>query len=133
MYRSGEEVWHGLAKNATEGLGAPGLILPATALLLGGQVLPVVLLVLGCWGSAWDMGLAGVATALSYLPRFVAAWRFRQSWLGAFFHPAGVLLLVAVQWYALTRLLLGKQRGWKGRTYSPGKGEGHQGPCAIQA
>ena len=44
MYRTAGDVWRGLAKNATEGLASPGLILPATAILLGGQVLPFVLL-----------------------------------------------------------------------------------------
>ena len=43
MYRSAAEVWHGFAKNAHEGLASPQLIVPATLLLLGGQVLPLVL------------------------------------------------------------------------------------------
>ena len=37
MYRSAREVWHGLAKNATEGLAQPALLVPATALLVGGR------------------------------------------------------------------------------------------------
>jgi hypothetical protein len=44
MYRSAREVWFGLAKNATEGLARPVLIGPATLLLLGGQVSPLLLL-----------------------------------------------------------------------------------------
>ena len=44
MYRTAGDVWRGLAKNATEGLASPGMILPATAILLGGQVLPLGLL-----------------------------------------------------------------------------------------
>ena len=44
MYRSGSQVWSGFAKNAHEGLGSARLIAPATLLLLGGQVLPLVLL-----------------------------------------------------------------------------------------
>ncbi len=44
MYQSGSEVWRGLAKNATEGMAAPAVIVPATLLLLGGQVVPVLLL-----------------------------------------------------------------------------------------
>ena len=31
MYRNAGEVWRGLAKNATEGLAAPGKIVPATS------------------------------------------------------------------------------------------------------
>ena len=44
MYRTAGDVWRGLAKNATEGLASPGMIVPATAVLLGGQVLPLGLL-----------------------------------------------------------------------------------------
>lgn len=42
MYDSAGAVWMGLAKNATEGLGAPVRIVPLTILLLLGQVLPVI-------------------------------------------------------------------------------------------
>jgi glycosyltransferase involved in cell wall biosynthesis len=48
MYRNGGEVWRGFMKNATEGLGAPKIIIPFTALLLAGQVLPFFLV----WKSA---------------------------------------------------------------------------------
>ena len=44
MYRDAGEVWRGLGKNATQGLAAPGKIVPATVLLLAGQVMPPVLL-----------------------------------------------------------------------------------------
>ncbi len=44
MYRSARTTWNGLAKNATEGLGAPARIVPATLLLGFGQVLPLPLL-----------------------------------------------------------------------------------------
>ncbi|HEY5085670.1 MAG TPA: glycosyltransferase family 2 protein, partial [Rhizomicrobium sp.] len=43
MYRNAREVWSGLTKNATEGLAAPGRILPFTFLLFCGQVLPLLL------------------------------------------------------------------------------------------
>ena len=48
MYATDAEVWRGLAKNAHEGLGSPRLIGPATLLLLGGQALPLCLLVAAC-------------------------------------------------------------------------------------
>jgi hypothetical protein len=96
MYRSAGEVWRGLAKNATEGLGAPATIVPATVMLLAGVVmLPV-----------------------TYVPRFIAARRFRQSWLGAVLHPVGVIVLLAIQWIALARLWLGRPAAWKGRAYA---------------
>ena len=46
MYRNAREVWYGLAKNAGEALAAPGMIVPMSLILLGGQVLPLVLLLL---------------------------------------------------------------------------------------
>jgi hypothetical protein len=95
MYRSAGEVWRGLAKNATEGLGAPAIIMPATMLLLAGALMFPATLVARC----------------------VGAWRFRQSWLGALLHPVGVTLLVAIQWYALVRSWLGRPAAWRGRVY----------------
>jgi hypothetical protein len=118
MYRSAGQVWNGLAKNAREGLGAPGLILIWTALLFGGQVLPLLLVRppqdwrLGTW--LFD-ALGVVAVFLGYLPRFACAVRYRQSWLGAVLHPVGVLVLLAIQWYALVRWAIGRPVGWKGR------------------
>ena len=46
MYHTNGDTWRGLAKNATEGLAAPSTILPMTALLLGGQVMPFAFLAL---------------------------------------------------------------------------------------
>ena len=55
MYRNASEVWFGLAKNAGEALAAPAMIGPMTAILLGGQVLPYLLLLLAVcsWPSPW--------------------------------------------------------------------------------
>ncbi len=118
MYRGAAQVWGGLAKNATEGLGHPATIGPATVLLLGGQVLPVALLAAAPWLEAPTMALAVAATVLAYLPRVVGALVFRQSWLGLALHPVGVVLLVAVQWHALLREAVGRPATWKGRNYS---------------
>ena len=57
--------------------------------------------------------------AASYYSRWAAAVRFRQSRLGAFLHPLGVLVLVAIQWYAFARNLAGRPSAWKGRLYRP--------------
>jgi hypothetical protein len=35
----------------------------------------------------------------------------------AWFHPQAILLLVALQWWALVRELSGKPVGWKARQY----------------
>lgn len=117
MYRSAAQVWRGLAKNATEGLASPTMIVPATLLLGGGQVLPIVLLGCAAWMPEAAIALAAVGSVLAYLPRLTAAVVFRQSWLGALLHPLGVLLLLAVQWYALGRSLIGRPATWKGRSY----------------
>jgi hypothetical protein len=110
MYRSAGAVWFGLAKNAREGMAATGQIGFWTVVLLCGQVLPLALLAAG--GE-----VAAVAVLLIFLPRLHAAWRFRQSPLGAVLHPVGVLLLLAVQWYAVLCAALGKPAGWKGRPH----------------
>lgn len=117
MYRSGSEVWQGLAKNAGEGLGAPSLIVPSSCLLLLGQVLPFPLLLLSLWMAPAAIVPAAAATACAYYPRLAGARRFAQPLLGALLHPVGVSVLLAVQWLALVQSLRGRPRQWKGRTY----------------
>ena len=111
MYRSGGELWAGLAKNAREGMAANALIGPFTLLLFGGQVLPLIVL------PFLDMTAWGIAIGLIYLPRCDAAWRFRQSWLGVILHPLGILALLGIQWYAIVRAVQGRPVGWKGRAH----------------
>ena len=118
MYHTNADTWRGLGKNATEGLAAPGTILPMTALLLGGQVLPFVLLAFAPMLSSSGLMLAAVAAGLAYLPRLLAARLFRQPLGGALLHPLGVLALLAIQWHALVRHLAGRPSVWKGRSYS---------------
>ncbi len=111
MYRRAAEVWNGFAKNAHEGLAAPRLIVLATGLLLGGQVAPILLL---ATAPSW---LALAATIAAYAPRLIGVARFRQSILGALLHPAGVCVLVAIQWFAFLRSLRKCPAVWKGRSY----------------
>ena len=117
MYRGAGPLWQGLAKNATEGLASPALIGPATLLLLGGQVGPIALLAASSSLDPPAIGLAIVGTFAAYLPRLVAARRFRQSWIGALFHPVGILVLLVIQWSAFARSALGHPATWKGRPY----------------
>ncbi|MFO1488113.1 MAG: glycosyltransferase family 2 protein [Verrucomicrobiota bacterium] len=117
MYFTHRETWSGLAKNATEGLAAPGTIVPMTLLLLGGQVLPFVLLGGSGKLSPLALGLDLVAMALAYLPRFIAMRRFHQPFASALLHPVGVIAVLAIQWYALLRQVCGKPAIWKGRSY----------------
>jgi hypothetical protein len=139
MYDSTRAVWMGLAKNATEGLASPARIVPFTVLLVLGQVLPLFAAI--GWitfcasfllaGARFDQPLlaAAVSAAIaltlfaSYLPRLLAVRRFRQPPLSALLHPLGVLLLLVVQWYALSRQLLRRPVAWRARSYSSSTGE----------
>ncbi len=116
MYQSASEVWNGFAKNAHEGLGSRRIILPATLLLLVGQVLPLGLLAFA--QSPPALAFAAVATGAAFLPRLFAVARFRQSLLGALLHPFGICALVAIQWTSFFRSLRRRPAVWKGRSYS---------------
>lgn len=120
MYRSAREVISGLLKNATEGLADPKRIVPFSLLLLLGQVLPAVLFAY-VWiesGSPALRVIAGAALVISYLPRIVAAFQFRQPFLAALLHPVSIVILLAIQWTALLRAALRISSTWKGRRYS---------------
>lgn len=138
MYDSAAKVWQGLAKNATEGIATPGKIVPLSLMLMLGQVVPVLLAAL--WAAMLSIAYTGakmsgtpfsvdlstllIAAALvaSLLPRLLAVRRFRQPLLSALLHPLGIMLLLAVQWYALARKLVGKPVGWRQRSYSSASG-----------
>lgn len=112
MYGNAHEVWFGLAKNAVEGLAAPRRLPVFTVLLFGGQVLPFVLLLAG---AGWPLSL--VAAVLAILPRWIASIRFRQPIDSVVLHPLGILVLLALQWWALIRHLRKRPASWKGREY----------------
>ncbi|HWH72520.1 MAG TPA: hypothetical protein VNT26_24375, partial [Candidatus Sulfotelmatobacter sp.] len=118
MYQSNAEVWRGLGKNATEGLAAPAAIGPMTLLLLGGQVMPLVLLLCAPWLEIKTVMVTLSAVVLSYLPRLIAARRFRQPLISALLHPVGILALLTIQWLALWRALHHEPAQWKGRSYA---------------
>jgi hypothetical protein len=117
MYHTNAETWRGLGKNATEGLGSPGTILPMTVLLIGGQVIPFVLLALAALLTPAGILFAGTASVISLAPRLVSVWLFRQPLGAALLHPLGVLALLGIQWLALLRHFAGKPSEWKGRKY----------------
>ena len=119
MYRSAAEVWHGLGKNATEGMAAPGRILQFSFMLFFGQVLPLLWL-FAALAAGTPLLWPGVAVASGYLVRALALWRFRQSLLGALLHPFGVATLLVLQWWALGRKLRKRQAMWKQRAYDVG-------------
>ena len=119
MYRGFGQVWFGLAKNATEGMAKPFLLTLFTIFLLVGQVIPFGILGFVCYfESSWGLRLGSVlSVCFAYRARFIAKVVFRQSLFGALMHPFGILMLIAIQWYALIRQGIGKPSGWKGRAY----------------
>lgn len=122
MYHDGREVIEGLAKNAHEGMGGPVGIWVWSVLLLGGHVLPALLVALGAVIAPASLGLRLAVTALvlGLANRLVLALCFRQSWVGALFHPFGVSVLVAIQWYARYRRDSGAAITWKDRVQIDG-------------
>lgn len=124
MYERDADVWRGLSKNATEGIGGPATIVPFTILLGGGQIMPVALAAWGLasgWNGwpAWAVPLVIVAAALVWLPRLLEAFRFRQSVTSAVAQPLAVAVFLVIQWVALGRKLLGLKTAWRGRPLSP--------------
>jgi glycosyltransferase involved in cell wall biosynthesis len=131
MYRSAIAVWFGLAKNAREGMAATGQIGFWTVVLLCGQVMPFVLLVAqgfamwpvfqaeGLWLDIgqWRFYPLSAAAMVALATRYSVADRFGQSRLGVLLHPIAIMLLLAVQWYAIFRAVVGNPVGWKGRTH----------------
>ena len=121
MYERTADVWRGLSKNATEGIGSPATIVPFTILLAGGQILPVALV---AWGLAtgwhgwprWAIPIAVAAAVLAYVPRFLEAARFQQSVTSAVAHPCGVAVFLGIQWIALARKVFGIKTSWRGRS-----------------
>lgn len=124
MYTRSLDVWNGLAKNATEGIGSPATILPFTLLLAGGQILPFAMLAAGAatgWHAwpRWVIAVTASAAGLAYAARFMAVARFGQSVSSAVAHPAGIAVFLAIQWVALVRKLLGMPTTWRGRSLLP--------------
>jgi hypothetical protein len=123
MYTSASQVWNGLAKNATEGLAAPARIVPMSLVFLLGQVAPV-LLIYPLWmrrvPSPLALAFVLLAALCAWLPRVLAARRFRQDWRGVALHPLAISILVVLQWYALLAKLLGREPTWKQRPYKAG-------------
>ena len=112
MYSNAAQVWEGLCKNATEGMAKPAALPVWTIILGGGQVLPVVLMVLA---PSWPAATA-LAAAIGF--RLVLAARLRQPWGAALLHPVGVLAVLVVQWASLLRALRGQPATWRGRAYT---------------
>jgi len=119
MYRGWDQVWAGFGKNATEGMATPAALPVWTLLLVGGHVLPWLLLAAALVAPVpgWALLLSAGGAAAGLRLRLMQAVRFRQSLAGALLHPLGVLVLLAIQWSALLRARRGRPALWRGRAY----------------
>ncbi|MEO0586203.1 MAG: glycosyltransferase family 2 protein [Planctomycetota bacterium] len=120
MYDSWSTVWNGFLKNATEGMATPVGIVVWTVLLGAAHVMPWALALGGFTGLIELNPLAASAVAASCIMTAaysvaIATW-FRQGVLSAIVRPAGVVMLLAIQWVAIGRKSLGYAPAWRGRS-----------------
>jgi Glycosyl transferase family 2 len=118
MYAGWDQVWRGFAKNATEGMATPVALPVWTVLLGGGHVLPFLLLPLAVLSGAGAAAeLSALAVALVWGARALLAARVGEPPLGVLLHPAGVCVVLAIQWQALLAARRGRRAEWRGRSY----------------
>jgi glycosyltransferase involved in cell wall biosynthesis len=117
MYRGLRQTWHGLAKNAYEGIANERLIVPFSVLLLMGYVAPTILAAGWLLGTSTVPPIAIAGLVFSYIPRFLSAYRFDRDWLTAWLFPVSILLFLALQWSALLNHHRGTKSTWRGRAY----------------
>ena len=118
MYTDAAEVWRGFSKNATEGMAKPVALPIWTVLLGGGHVLPFALLPMAVLAGAGEaLRLCAIAVALVWGARAMLAARVQQSALSVLLHPLGMVLVLAIQWAALTAARRGRPQSWRGRSY----------------
>jgi hypothetical protein len=111
MYQDAPQVWEGLTKNATEGMAKPVALPLWTAVLGGGHMLPLAIMLVA------PNQVAAAALGASLGLRLLLAWRFRQPLGDALLHPLSVLATLVVQWSALIRSWRGRPATWRGRAY----------------
>lgn len=118
MYEDLRSVWLGFGKSAGEGM-ATSVALPIwTLLIVGGHVLPPALLLAGLASGQPQLALAGgLGVAFNLALRLMLSARFNQSLASTFLYPFGACLVLAIQWHALLRHLLGRPNRWRGRHY----------------
>lgn len=113
MYESFRQVWQGFTKNLYPSFEGN---LPVFFFFQGMQILlfftPFLLLFLQPKNP-----IAWTEVAIIFALRFALARRFRQSYLGALFHPFGLLLVLAISANSLLQTWRNKLP-WKGRAYA---------------
>lgn len=109
MYQGFAESWRGFLKNAREGMATPIGLPIWTVLLAGAHLWPFFLL---------PDTQAFMALALVFAVRAAITLRTGEPAWTILLHPVAVLVALAIQWTALTRFLMGRKEGWKGRSYA---------------
>ncbi len=121
MYADTASLIEGLLKNAAEGIARPVALPVWTVLLIGGHVMPWLLLVAAAArGDRSSMIVAALACGLSIGARVLQARRCREVPSSVALHPFGMASLIAVQWVALVRQARRRPKTWRGRTYGSG-------------
>ncbi len=116
MYDTPGAVWSGFLKNATEGMARPVALPVWTTLLAGGHILPYATLIAGLLNGRADViGVSATAILLAFATRLVQAWRVREPYANAFWHPATIVAGLAIQWAALVQHSRGVRPTWRGR------------------
>jgi hypothetical protein len=114
MYTRFDEAWNGFAKNAHEGMATPVALPVWTLLLLGGHVLPFVLLPFA------PILPIMAAALLSLAARTLVTVVTRENPWSIPLHPVTMLVGLAIQWSVLLRIGTARNAGWKGRLYPVG-------------
>jgi cellulose synthase/poly-beta-1,6-N-acetylglucosamine synthase-like glycosyltransferase len=114
MYTRFGDAWNGFAKNAHEGMAKPVALPVWSVLLLGGHVLPFILLP---FAPTWPIALA---VMLSLSARTLVTLAGRENLFSIPLHPFTILTSLAIQWSVLLRIGGAKRAGWKGRLYPVG-------------
>ena len=118
MYVGAAATIAGSLKNATEGIAKPVALPIWTVLLLGGHLLPWLVLPAALLaGNGTAAAVAAPACAGPMLAHLAQAVRCREPLASVLLHPLSVALLVGVQWLALLRQARGRPSTWRGRTY----------------
>jgi hypothetical protein len=117
MYSGFGEAWAGFVKNAHEGMATTKALPVWTVLLVGGHVLPVLLVGASAFGAASPaLPLAALALSLGARAAITAATREPLATIPL--HPFAVLVTLAIQWSALIRVRRRRPSDWKGRFYA---------------
>ncbi len=119
MYAGWRATVRGTTKNATEGLARPIALPVWTLLLLGGHVLPWVLLAAALVNAnATAAVLAALACAGPIAARLMQAIGCQEPLRSIALNPFAIVLLLGLQWVALSRKWAGRSEIWRGRSYT---------------